>query len=223
MPPSASGRVERTVPSVRRQSGVVKTSSVGMFGTCAMPVGGLDRRRPIQRAPGSSPTVRSVPGPAKWSASKRELVELARSAARSCVDVLAPRRDRVGLVEAHRARDRLPEPLDVGLAEHLLAQPAFGNAAIVQLTARSFWIASVRLDHLDRSRLPDAILVEVGEQLGLGLARDHDQRAAVERLGPLDEPGGVSVERVVRARARSSRGGRAGRCSGRRRSAAPAL
>ena len=33
VPASARGFVERTVPSVRRRSGVVKTSSVGMFDT----------------------------------------------------------------------------------------------------------------------------------------------------------------------------------------------
>ena len=38
-----AARVERTVPSVRRQSGVVKTSSVGMFGTCWRPHAVVDR------------------------------------------------------------------------------------------------------------------------------------------------------------------------------------
>ena len=38
VPPTASGSVERTTPSVRRQSGVVKTSSVGRFGMMLEPV-----------------------------------------------------------------------------------------------------------------------------------------------------------------------------------------
>jgi hypothetical protein len=34
VPWSTSGIVDRTVPSARRRSGVVNTSSVGRFGTC---------------------------------------------------------------------------------------------------------------------------------------------------------------------------------------------
>ena len=37
LPPSESGNVERTVPSVSRRSGVVKTSSVGTLTMCEMP------------------------------------------------------------------------------------------------------------------------------------------------------------------------------------------
>ena len=37
VPAARSGAVERTTPSARRQSGLVKTSSVGMFGMCSMP------------------------------------------------------------------------------------------------------------------------------------------------------------------------------------------
>ena len=38
VPPSASGLVERKTPSVRRKSGVVKTSSVGMLGMQYLPL-----------------------------------------------------------------------------------------------------------------------------------------------------------------------------------------
>ena len=97
--------------------------------------------------------------------------------------------DRVGLVEPDRVRDGIPEPLDVRLAEDLLRLPPVGYAAIVQLTVRSFCARSWRCHGLDRARLADACLVEVGEQLGLGLAGDHDQRAAVrERLGARQQP-----------------------------------
>ena len=41
LPVERERRVERTTPSVRRQSGVVKTSSVGMFATYGMSGGGL--------------------------------------------------------------------------------------------------------------------------------------------------------------------------------------
>ena len=59
-----TGRVTRTAPSVRRQSGLVKTSSVGRFGTNSRP-SGVDSPAPIQLAPGMRPTVRSVPSPRK--------------------------------------------------------------------------------------------------------------------------------------------------------------
>ena len=61
-------------PSVRRQSGVVKTSSVGMFGMCSMPLV-VSNVAHIQRDAGSSPTTRSVPGPRNRMASKPALVE----------------------------------------------------------------------------------------------------------------------------------------------------
>ena len=61
-PSSASGCVERIVPSARRQSGVVKISSVGMFGTYSRPRA-VRKSADIQRALASRPTVRSVPGP----------------------------------------------------------------------------------------------------------------------------------------------------------------
>ena len=61
---TASGIVERTIPSVRRRWGVVKTSSVGMFATWSPAVerllGSCERARLAIR-----PTLRSVPGPRK--------------------------------------------------------------------------------------------------------------------------------------------------------------
>ena len=62
LPGSASGIVERTVPSARRQSGVVKTSSVGTFGTKRRPYA-VSELPDIQSDLGLRPTVRSVPGP----------------------------------------------------------------------------------------------------------------------------------------------------------------
>ena len=59
---STSGLVELTVPSTRAGSGEVKTSSVGMFGMCTSP-SARSKRAAAQRALGSRPTVRSVPGP----------------------------------------------------------------------------------------------------------------------------------------------------------------
>ena len=61
-PASASGRLERIVPSARRQSGVVKISSVGMLGTYSIP-DAVWNSADIQRALPSRPMVKSVPGP----------------------------------------------------------------------------------------------------------------------------------------------------------------
>ncbi len=67
------------VPSARRASGEVKTSSVGMFGTWRRPWT-VSISAAVQRAAGDSPTRRSVPGPRKRTASK---LRSFRSAARS--------------------------------------------------------------------------------------------------------------------------------------------
>ncbi len=75
-PDVASGRVERTVPSVLRASGSVKTSSVGMFGTCTVPPAVSSVPAPQLNA-GVNPIVRSVPGPVNRSASKRRSVSSA--------------------------------------------------------------------------------------------------------------------------------------------------
>ena len=109
VPPSCSGRVERTVPSVRRQSGHVKTSSVGRFGDVVDPVDRLQRRRRIQRAPGSRPTVRSVPGPVKWMRVELERVQLLGSARAGCR--VCARQAATGSSSSRRTRvrDRLPE------------------------------------------------------------------------------------------------------------------
>ena len=61
LPWICSGRVERTVPSTRRASGVVNTSSVGMFATCSMPVDLSSAA--CHSVSACRPIVRSVPGP----------------------------------------------------------------------------------------------------------------------------------------------------------------
>ena len=116
LPASASGFVERTTPSVRRRSGLVKTSSVGMFDHVAAAVDRLLERR----APGGAGD--QADGEVGARAAEAEAVEArARSGASArsteLVDVRAPGLDRVGLVQPGRRRDRVPEPLDVGLAE----------------------------------------------------------------------------------------------------------
>jgi hypothetical protein len=78
-PAAISGAVDRTWPSVRRQSGVVKISSVGMLGMCSIPAA-VVKVAHCQRDSGISPTVRSVPGPRKRIASKPRLVSFAARA-----------------------------------------------------------------------------------------------------------------------------------------------
>ena len=56
-----------TWPSTRRACGVVKTSSVGMFGLQVMPFFAVEAP-PCHSWPSASPMVRSVPGPGKCSA-----------------------------------------------------------------------------------------------------------------------------------------------------------
>ena len=60
--PHMLSRLEAIVPSARRQSGVVKISSVGMFGTYSSP-SAFRKSADIQRAVGRRPMVKSVPGP----------------------------------------------------------------------------------------------------------------------------------------------------------------
>ena len=76
MPASASGRVERTVPSVRRQSGAVKTSSVGRFATWKMP-STVSPPPPIQRAPGQEADRQVGAGPVEVDRVEGVLVQLA--------------------------------------------------------------------------------------------------------------------------------------------------
>ena len=87
------------------------------------------------------------------------------------VEVLAPRGDGIGLVEADAERDELPEPLDVGLAEHL-PRPALVRRADAAPVERAFSMQPpLDLGRLERDRATDALAVEVGEKLRLGVPR----------------------------------------------------
>ncbi len=98
------------------------------------------------------------------------------------VDVRLPGGDRVGVVEADSVGDRLPEPVGIGLAEDLrrLALGRIGGDRPVDLPL--VLSAELPQHRVDRAGLADALLVEVGEQLRVGVAGDHDQGAAVEGL-----------------------------------------
>ena len=114
--PTAAAYVERTVPSVRRRSGEVNTSSVGRFGMCSIPSAVVnaaahpagDRHQPDER---------SVPGPRNRIASNACAFSCAARALRraSC-----SRQAATGSAASSRVavRDRFPQPLEIGLAEH---------------------------------------------------------------------------------------------------------
>ena len=96
------------------------------------------------------------------------------------VAVGAPGRDRVGLVETNRVGDCLPEPLEVGLAEHLL-RLALGR----ERGDRPVDDSLVDRPHEDLKpfegpRATDAALVDVGEELRLRVAGELDHRGAIE-------------------------------------------
>ena len=181
-------RSRATVPSTRLASGVVKTSSVGMFATCSIPLRDVEGREPGRV--GQEPDRQVGARAAVAQGVEPALVQARRRGATSSRDVLLPGRDRVGLVEPDRGRDRLPEPVDVGLAEHAcVAQPSFGYATIDQLQRPSVSarLASASCAHPGS---PEAAAVEAVEELRLGVAGDREQRAAVlaEVVQPLDEP-----------------------------------
>ena len=97
VPDVNSGLVEVTTPSTRSGSGVVNTSSVGMLGWCSIP-SAVSNLAASQRLDGSSPTLRSVPGPSNCSAVELELVQR-RADALELSQAALPGRHRVGLVE----------------------------------------------------------------------------------------------------------------------------
>ena len=114
-------------------------------------------------------------------------------------DVRLPGGDRVVLVEADAELDQLPQPLDVGLAEHLLRPTRVRDAdhrPVVQLLVD---LAVVLLGQLQHARTPDALARQVGEQVRLGVARQRDDGGALvaDLLRPLEQPRRSPGEDVV--------------------------
>ena len=93
-------------------------------------------------------------------------------------DVLAPRRGRVGLVEPGGGNDRVPEALDVRLAEHGLGPALVRIADDRPLDEAAVLRVEELLDGESRPRPLGAALVEVREQLGIRVAGDRDGRTA---------------------------------------------
>ena len=117
------------------------------------------------------------------------------------LDMRVPGCDRVGLVEANRVLDVLPETLEVGLTEDRLRPALVRVADDRPVDPAPHDVAEVRLGELDLARLADTSLVEVAHELRLRVARDRDQRALLlaEVVEPLDRPLRRPLEHVVRA------------------------
>ena len=112
--------------------------------------------------------------------------------------MLPPGLDRIGLVEPDGRRDRVPEPLDVRLAEDD-ARPLLARVRDDRPVARPGSEPQARFRQLPHACVCDSLSVEVGKEPGLGAAADHEQRPAVgaEILQALHEPGRRPAERVV--------------------------
>ena len=95
--------------------------------------------------------------------------------------------------------DGLPEALHVGLAEHGSGPALVGIAEDRPLDEALVLGVEELLDGDPRPRSLGAALVEVGEQLRLGVARDHDRRASCldHVVDQRDRPGRAPLERVV--------------------------
>ena len=176
----------------------MKTSSVGMFATYGIPAAVTDST-PCHRDSGSSPTVRSVPGPVKCMASSPKLVQQPCAERRCRVHVAAPGGDRVIVVEPHAELDELPEPFEIRLAEHLRGPAGVRDAddrPVVQLLVD---LAAVLLGELARACAPDAVAGQVGEQVGLGVTGQRDHRGVLraDPLGALEQPRRRPREHVV--------------------------
>src|SRR6185312_4174857 len=114
-------------------------------------------------------------GTAEPNSVEAALVQLGR-AAHQRRDVLLPGRNGVGLVQANRGPDRVPEALEVRLAEHL-PRPGRGRerddrpgdlTAIDRGPDRPAAVRNARLDH--------ALCIEALEEVGIRLADDADER-----------------------------------------------
>ena len=117
----------------------MKISSEGMFGMCTIP-STVSKRAAMKRLDGISPTVRSVPGPSKCSASKRRSVS--RPAVATSASARPPGGDGILLVQAahvHELADELGERgvvVEIGVDQ--LAHGRLGQGPMLQLVVRSF-------------------------------------------------------------------------------------
>lgn len=109
---------------------------------------------------------------------------------------IAPSLDRVRLVQPHRDADRLPKPVQIGLAEDLPSPAGVrrGHDAPGHPPAQDDAAAGALL--LGRHR-GDLAGVQPGHQVGVRVTGDDDQRGALalQELVPLDHPGSAGAQR----------------------------
>ena len=213
-----SGSVERTVPSTRRASGVVNTSSVGMFATCLMPRDSSSAA--CQSRVGVQPDRQVGARPAVAELVEAPLVE--RRGARPGAASMCSRQAATGSGSSSRtACPTASQSRSTSGSPSTVSRPALVRVGDDRPVAEAVGQLQRLLGHLAHARLADALAVEVGEELGLGVAGDRAERAAglAELAQPLDEPRRRVAEQRRRRPARCARAGRAGRSRGRRRSA----
>ena len=200
VPATSSGLVERTTPSTRSGSGAVATSSVGRLGPWTIPSTVV--AVPLSNCEvGRRPTVRSVPGPSKWSASNR------RSVRRPAAPASAAKRSRqaadgIRLVEPAHVRDLLPELRERRVRGELGVRRGRPGGRRVRDDGP---VRRPRVDHrevlLQRGHqvLARARRIEPGEAAGLHRGMEHDPRAVLvaERQLALGPPRGHELERVL--------------------------
>src|SRR4051812_6563526 len=113
------------------------------------------------------------------------------------IEVLAPGGDGVRLVEPEAEGNELPQLLDVWLVQHL-ARPAFVRRPdTAPVDALLPVLLSPNLGDLEQHRAADALAVEVGQQLRLGVSRRPQLRIAGRRLRKRLLPLGRVCERLV--------------------------
>ena len=136
----------------------------------------------VQRARGIRPTVRSVSGPEKCSASNPRSASCFGTQ-RELLQVIPPGLDGVVPVEPDDGGDQAPQLIEIGRAQQALGDPLTraGHERPVHLAAAHRAEQRRRQRHVVCSR-PGR--VDVCEQRRIGVAPDHDHGAA-----PLDAVG----------------------------------
>jgi hypothetical protein len=113
--------------------------------------------------------------------------------------VAAPGGDGIVGFQSHTELDELPESLQVGLAEHLLRPARVRNSDDRPVVRLLVHLAAVLLGQRTWARAPDAVAGQVGEQIGLGVAGQCDDRGVfcADRLRTFEQPRRRPRENVV--------------------------
>ena len=153
----------------------------------------------VQSAIGSSPTVRSVPGPRKRTASKRRSFSWP---ARSFSIEMCAFQAATGssLAQAHRPAHGVPQPREVWLAEDLLGPTRRREGDDRPRGPPMVEGRPDRPPQVGHQRFCDPVGVETGEEVRLGLADNVDHRRPELRLllHPLEHPRRRPADDVVR-------------------------